>query len=201
MRNPCCVFSARARATSCSACGRFPRPCRVRVAVEQVRRKRHAIADAPAENVTDGHAPRLAEQIETGEFKRGDDLRSVVVERCGRVREHEPHFLQPRRVAADERRLQREHRRDRRLTPAAHFTEPDEPGVTLNLDDRSDEPAPVAAVRMPQRSLERHRHRRRADVSDLHGRGDHSNLCIGESLNCFRSGFAQSAGASRELIE
>src|SRR3954471_23325994 len=33
----------------------------VRVAVEQIRRKRHAIADAPAENVTYRHAPRLAE--------------------------------------------------------------------------------------------------------------------------------------------
>ena len=50
-----------------------------------------------------------------------------------------------------------------------HFTEPDQPSVTFNLDDRSHEPPPVAAVRMPQRSLERDRDRGRADVSDLHG--------------------------------
>ena len=74
----------------------------VGVAKEQVGRKRHAIANAPAENLADRHAPRLAEEIETGELERRDHLGAVVVEGGGRVREQEAHVFEPRRIAPDE---------------------------------------------------------------------------------------------------
>jgi hypothetical protein len=54
----------------------------------------------------------LTEKIETGKFERGDDLRSVVVERRGRVRQHEAHLFEPRRIASHERWPQREDRGD-----------------------------------------------------------------------------------------
>ena len=95
------------------------------VSEEQVRRKRHAIADAAAENVAHRHAPRLSQQIETRELDRGDHLRAVVVERCGGIGEQEPHLFEPRRIAADEIRLQRADAGHGGFAAAAHFSEPD----------------------------------------------------------------------------
>ena len=142
----------------------------VGVAEEQIRRERHAIADAAAEDVADRHAPRLAEQIEARELERGDDLRAIVVERRRRIGEQEAHVLEAGRIAAEQRRLQREDRRDRRLAAAAHFAEADEAAVAFDLDDRAHESAPMAAVRMAQRRFERNRDRRRPHVGDFHGR-------------------------------
>ena len=71
-------------------------------------------------------------------------------------------------VVADEIRLHRAEHRLGRLAAAAHLAQPDEPVVGLHLDDRADEPAPVAAVGVAQRRFERHRHRGGADVDDLH---------------------------------
>ena len=62
----------------------------------------------------------------------------------------------------------RVHRRHRRFAAAAHLAEADEAVVGLDLDDRADESAPMAAVRVPQRRLEWHGHGCRADVGNLH---------------------------------
>ena len=180
---------ARMRDELVSGADRAP-SVRGRVPEEQVRRERNPIAHAPAEDVADRHSPRLPEQVEAGKFERGDHLRAIVVERRGRVREQEPHLLEQRRVAADERSLQRQHRRNRRLAAAAHLAEPDEPVVGLDLDDRAHEAAPVAAVRMTQRRLERHRHRRRAHISDFQMRL--ALICTG-----FRRAPAPSASGRR----
>ena len=55
-------------------------------------------------------------------------------------------------------------------TATAHLTEPDDPFVRLDLDDRAHEAAPVAAVRVAQRRLERYGHRGGSDIDDLHAR-------------------------------
>src|SRR5206468_8483807 len=117
------------------------RPCalRVRIPIEQIRRERHSIANPSAEDVADRHAPRLADQVEAREFERGRHLRAVVVKGSRRIREHEPHLLEARRVASDERALQREDGRDRRLAAAAHLSKADEPAVAFDLDDGANE--------------------------------------------------------------
>ena len=138
-----------------------------RVPVEQVRCERNPIANAPAEDVADRNSPLLPEQVEAGKFQRRDNLRAIVVERGGRVREQEPHVLEQGGVAADERSLQRQHRRNRRLATAAHLAKSDEAVVGFDLDHRAHEAPPVAPVRMTQRRLERHRHRRRTHISDF----------------------------------
>jgi hypothetical protein len=137
---------------------------RVRITEEDVRGERDAIAHPAAEDVADRYAPRLTQQIKARELERRHDLGPVVVERGGWIGEHEAHLFQPRRIAAHERRSHRQDSRDRRLAAAAHFAETDQAGVAFDLHDRSDEAAPMAAVRMPQRRLQRHRYRRCADV-------------------------------------
>ena len=75
------------------------------IAVEEVRRERDAVPDPTTENVADGHAPRLPEDIQAREFDRGNHLGSIVVKRGGRVREQEAHLFEPGRIAAEEVRL------------------------------------------------------------------------------------------------
>jgi hypothetical protein len=98
--------------------------CR-RVTKKQIRRKRDAIAHAAAENVTYRHTPRLSEKIEARKFDCRNHLRAIVVKRgCG-IGEQKPHFFEPRRIAADEIRLQRADCGDCRFAAAAHFAEAD----------------------------------------------------------------------------
>ena len=141
----------------------------IRIAEEQVRGERDAVLQAAAQDLGDRHAPLLAEDVQAGELERGQDLRAVVVERGRRVGDQEPHLLEPRRVVADEIALQRAEHRLGRFPAAAHLAQADQALVGLDLDDRPHEPPPVAAVGMPQRRLQRHRHARRPDVGDLHG--------------------------------
>ena len=85
-----------------------------------------------AEDVAHRNAPRLADEIEARELERRDDLRAVVVERGGRIGEQETHVLDTSRIATDERRFQRQHRRDRRLAAATHFAEADQAGIAFD---------------------------------------------------------------------
>ena len=75
----------------------------------------------PAENVVDGHAPLLAEQVETRELQSGQHLRAVVVERGRRVGDKKAHLFEPRRVVADEVCLHRAEDQFGRLAAAAHL--------------------------------------------------------------------------------
>ena len=146
-----------------------PVPSLVRVAEEAVRRERHAVAQPAAEDVADRHAPRLAEDVEAGELQRRQDLRAVVVERRGRIGDHEPHLLEARRIMADEIAASCA-RNDGlgRFAAAAHLAEPDQPVVGFDFDDGADEAPPVAAVGMPQRRFERDGDGRGPNVGDLH---------------------------------
>ena len=56
----------------------------------------------------------------------------------------------------------------RRFASASHFAESYQSGVRLNLNDRANESAQVAAVGMTQWSLQRHGYRSRPNVDDLH---------------------------------
>src|SRR5262245_39292773 len=75
---------------------------RVRVAEEEIRGERHAIPQTSAQNVTNGNAPLLPQDVEAGEFERRQNLRAVVVERGRRVGDQKPHLFKPRRIVADQ---------------------------------------------------------------------------------------------------
>ena len=90
-------------ATTWSMVRTSPSPvCGIRVAEETVGREGDAVAQAAAEDVADRDAPGLAEDVEAGEFERGEDLGAVVVERRGRVGDQEAHLFEARGVVADE---------------------------------------------------------------------------------------------------
>ena len=50
----------------------------------------------------------------------------------------------------------------------AHFTQPDQTIVCFNFHDGANKTAPVAAIRVAQRGLQRHRYRRGPDIADFH---------------------------------
>ena len=141
---------------------------RIRIAEEAIRREANAVAHAPAENVADRNAPRLAENIQTREFQRGMNLSAIVVERCGGIGDEKSHLLQPRRIVADKIGLHRAKRRFGGFAAAAHFAKADESVVGFNFDDGSNEASPVHAVGMTQWSFQRNGDGCRADVGDFH---------------------------------
>src|SRR5207248_2189191 len=130
--------------------------------------ERDLVAEPAAEEVVDGDVQPLPDEVEACELDRRVELRAIVVEARGRIAELEAKRLELKRVVPEEVRLQARERELGRLAAAAHLTEPDEPVLGLELHDRADEAAPVRAVRMPQRRLERDGHGGRADVGDLH---------------------------------
>src|SRR5580692_3615815 len=71
---------------------------RIGIAKETIRGEGNAIAQTPAQNVADGHAPSLAQDIQTCEFQRRQHLRPIVIQRCCRVGDEEAHFLQTSRI-------------------------------------------------------------------------------------------------------
>ena len=142
--------------------------CRIGVAEEAVGGKRDAVAQAAAEDLADRNAPGLSQNVETGEFQRGQNLRPIVVERRGGIGDQEAHLLDAGRVVAHQVRLHRAENRFGRFAAAAHFAQTDQAVVRLHFDDGADEAAPVAAVGMAQRGFQRHRHRGGANIPDFH---------------------------------
>jgi hypothetical protein len=138
------------------------------VAEEEIARELHFIAQLAAEQRVNRHAEPLADEVEARELDRRVQLRAVVVEARRRIADLEAERLELERIVADEVLLQPDERELRGLAAAAHFPQPDEAVVGLDLDDRAHEPAPVGAVRVPERRLERHRDGGRPDVDDLH---------------------------------
>src|SRR2546422_6170174 len=82
---------------------------------------------------------------------------------------------------ADKICLHRPERSFSRFSTAAHFTEPDQTVISLDFNDRTNEPSPVTAVRMSERSFERDGYGSGSDVGDLH--------CLVRSLNIFHLSF------------
>ena len=78
----------------------------IRVAEEEVARERHLFAEFAPEQLVDGYAEPLAEQVETRELDRRVHLHAVVVEAGGRVADLEPERGQVCRVVADQVALQ-----------------------------------------------------------------------------------------------
>ena len=72
------------------------------------------------------------------------------------------------RIMSDEVSFHRAENRLRRFAAAAHFAEPYQSRVGLDLNDRANESAPVAAVRVAQWRFQRHSYRGRPNVYDLH---------------------------------
>src|SRR5262249_19678017 len=141
---------------------------RVCISKKQIRRERHTVAHLAAQNVVNRDAPLLSENVETRELQRRQNLGAVVVERRGGVGDEESHLLEPRRIAADQVRLETLNGLDGALTAATHLTEADNPVVGLDFYDGANEATPVAPVCMPERRFERHGDGRGADVGDLH---------------------------------
>ena len=164
-----------------------PAGARVRVAEEEVGGERHALAQPATEDLADRHAPALAEDVQAGELEGGEELRAVVVEGRRRVRDQEAHLLEARGIAADEVSLEALERGRGGLAAAAHLAEADETVVGLDLDDGADEAAPVAAVPVAQRRLERHGDRGRTDRDDAGGHAHAGVLAFlgaGPILSC-----------------
>src|SRR5439155_9834087 len=140
---------------------------RVRVAEEEVARERYLLAEFAPEQLVDGYTEPLAEQVEAGELDRRVHLHAVVVEAGGRVADLEPERGQVCRVVADQVALQPLDQETGALAAAPELAQPDQTVVGLDLDDRAHEPAPVRAVRVPERRFQWDRHRRRAQILDL----------------------------------
>ena len=126
------------------------------------------IPQAATEDLGHRHAPGLPEHVETGELDRGEHLRPQVIERRGRIGDEETQLFDPSRVAPDEVRFQCLDGGAGALASAAHLAQANEAGVGLDLDDGSHEAAPVTAVRVTQRRLERHGDGSRANVANPH---------------------------------
>src|ERR1700730_4128657 len=69
---------------------------------------------------------------------------------------------------ADKIFLHRAERSFSRLSTATHFSEADQTLISLDFNDRTNEPSPMTAVCMPQRRFQRNRNGRRSDVDDFH---------------------------------
>src|ERR1039457_6120445 len=140
----------------------------VGVTEEAVGGKRDAVAQASAEDLGDRHAPGLSENVEAGEFQRGQNLRAIVVKGRGGIGDEEAHLLEAGGVVPHQIRFHGAERRLGRFAAATHFAQPDDAVIGLHFDDGADEPSPVAAIGVAQRGLERHRDRGGADIPDLH---------------------------------
>src|SRR6266550_118804 len=70
---------------------------------------------------------------------------------------------------ADKICLHRAERSFSRFSTTSHFAEPDQTLISLNFNDSTNEPSPVAAVCMSERRLQWNRHGRGPDVSNFHG--------------------------------
>ena len=142
---------------------------RVVVAEEQVARELDRVAQLAAEQRVHRHAELLADDVEARELDRRVQLRAVVVEARGRVADREAQRLEPEDVVAAQVVGERGERARRVLAAAAHLAQADVAVGGLDLDDRAHEAAPVRAVAVQDRRLERHRDRGGADRGDRGG--------------------------------
>jgi hypothetical protein len=109
---------------------------------------------------------RLAHDVEAGKLERRQELGAIVVEAAGRIRDLPAQALQVERVVPYEVGEQCSKRRLGTLAATAHLAQADQPLIGLDLDDGAHEVAPVAAIGVPQRSLQRHGHRGGAQIGD-----------------------------------
>ena len=139
------------------------------VAEEEVARELDRVAQLAAEQRVHGHAELLADDVEARELDRRVQLRAVVVEARGRVADREAHRLEAEDVVAAQIAGERGERARGVLAAAAHLAQADVAVGGLDLDDRAHEAAPVRAVAVQDRRLERHGDRRGADRGDRGG--------------------------------
>src|SRR5262245_54757376 len=95
----------------------------IRITKEAVRRKSHAVAQAPAKNVADWNAPRLPENIQTRKLDSREDLRAIVVKRCSGICDEEADFLKTRGIVPNEITFHRTEYTFRRFAASTHFAE------------------------------------------------------------------------------
>ena len=106
--------------------------------------------------------------IEARELQRRQNLRAVVIERRRGIGDEEPHFLQTRRIVADEVGFHGAKSGFGGFAAAAHFAQADEAVIRFYFDDGAYKAAPVAAIGVAQRGFERDGNGRRANVGDSH---------------------------------
>src|SRR5450759_2161587 len=97
----------------------------IRIAKEAIRGKWHAIAQPAAQDIAHGDAPSLSQNIQAGEFERGQHLSSIVVPRCGWIRDEESHFLQACGIVSYQIRLDCPEYEFGGFAAPTHFAEPD----------------------------------------------------------------------------
>ena len=75
---------------------------RIGISEKTVRSEGDPVAQTAAQNIRNGHAPRLAQDVEAGELECRENLRAVVVQRRRRVGDQKSHFFNTRRIVPDE---------------------------------------------------------------------------------------------------
>jgi hypothetical protein len=138
------------------------------VAEEQVRGERDGVTQLPAQQVMNRNAQVLPDQVQAGEFDGSVQLGPVTVQRGRRIGDLEAECLELERIVTGEVGREGAEGHLGALPATAHLPQPDQAGVGLHLHDRPDEPAPVRAVGVQQRGLERDGNGRGANVSYLH---------------------------------
>ncbi len=141
---------------------------RIGIAEKTVAREGHAVAQAAAENLAYRRIPGLAENIQAGEFQRGQRLRAVVIQGGGGVGDEEPHLFETRRIVTNQVGFHGAEHRFGRFAAAAHFAQTDQAIIRLHFHNGADKAAPMAAVGVTQGSFERNRHGGRANILDFH---------------------------------
>src|SRR5688572_7334820 len=140
----------------------------VAISEEQVRGERHVVAQRAAEQIARADAQLLTDDIDARELDRRVKLRAVVVQRRRWIADLPIQLLELKWIVTDQIRFQSAKRRLGAFPAAAHLTQARDPLVSLDFDDRPNEPSPVAAVCMTQRGLQGHGHRGRLDIDDFH---------------------------------
>ena len=144
-------------------------------AEKQVGRKGDSVAQLAAKQDVDWNIKRLADNIETGEFNRRQQLCAIVVEACGRVGDFETQRLKLKNVMTGKIIFKRLESLLDGLAAAAHFAKSSDAGVGVDFDDCAYESAPMRTARVAQRRFQRNRDCRRTDCGDANRfvHGDH----------------------------
>src|SRR5712671_8173054 len=96
------------------------------------------------------------------------DLRAIVVERCGGIRDAETHLLETSGIVPQKVGLHGADCGFRRFAPAAHFAQTDEAVIGFHFNDGSNEASPMHTVGVAKRSFERNGDCGSANVGDFH---------------------------------
>ena len=146
------------------------------VAEEEIARELHGVAELAAQKRVHGHAELLAHDVEAGELDRRVELRAIVVKARRRIADLEPQRFEGEHIVPVEVAQEARERARRVLAATTHLAQPDVTVGGLDLDDRAHEAAPMRAVAVQKRRLERNGDGSGANRGDRGGHGEESEV-------------------------